>query len=146
MPMTATVILATSAQLEGSHLSLLGGGWTVRRPDPVPSAVAVLVMIPRDQMGTHHAHLELRYADDTPVMLDTLEGPQTLAVETDFSAQGLDDPALSTPLDAGFVINLGPLPLPPGREFLWRLHIDGETRDEWVARFRTTPPEPEDQA
>jgi hypothetical protein len=37
-------------------------------------------------------------------------------------------------------INIGPLPLPPGGRYEWRLTIDGETSEDWRLPFSTRPP------
>ncbi len=44
-----------------------------------------------------------------------------------------------TSLDATVAINVGPLPLPPGGRYMWRLSIDGETRVDWQVAFSTRP-------
>jgi hypothetical protein len=36
-------------------------------------------------------------------------------------------------------INIGPLILPPGGRFEWRLMIDSETSDDWRLAFSTRP-------
>ena len=42
--------------------------------------------------------------------------------------------------DPPFVFNLPPLPLAGGRRYVWRLAIDGETRDDWAVAFMTRSP------
>jgi hypothetical protein len=143
MPMRAVLILAARADFEDGFLRMEGGGWTVRNPEPSPCDLVLMAMVPRDEAGEHHARVELFYADGSPLLAETPDGPVQLSFESMFHAHSrVDDPTLSTPLDAGVVFKLGPFPLPEGREFLWRLSIDGQTRDDWVAAFRTTPPAP----
>ena len=40
-----------------------------------------------------------------------------------------------TALDFVVAINIQPLPLEPGRQYAWRLTIDGEGRDDWRLPF-----------
>jgi hypothetical protein len=42
-----------------------------------------------------------------------------------------------TPMDAPFAINLGPLMIPPGGRYEWRLEINGETDEDWRLAFTT---------
>jgi hypothetical protein len=44
-----------------------------------------------------------------------------------------------TPIDLPLAINVGPMPIPPGGRYEWRLSIDGETQDEWRVVFSTRP-------
>jgi hypothetical protein len=136
--------LALTAAVEDDQLSLTGLGWSVRPPQPQPMAVYILIEIPRDQAGVHRWRLELTYADGEPVSLETpVPGvPEDFVYEDETAVSGLDDPTLTTPLVAGFVAILPPFPLTEGREYVWRLTVDGETRDGWTLAFRTSPPEP----
>ena len=40
-----------------------------------------------------------------------------------------------TALDFVVAINIPPLPLEPGRQYAWRLTIDGDSRDDWRLSF-----------
>jgi hypothetical protein len=122
---------------------MIGLGWTVRDPSAAPMAVSVIVYVPRTEMGHHTWRLQMTYADGEPFSLsEQVEGvPDDLTYEGDAEVIGLDDPSLTTALTMGVLIGLPPFPLPEGREYLWRLTVDGETRDEWVLPFRTSPPE-----
>jgi len=42
-----------------------------------------------------------------------------------------------SPIDTALAVNFGPLPLPPGCRFTWRLSIDGESQPDWVLAFST---------
>lgn len=141
-------MLGQVAFFQNGVLTLAGLGLTVRRPDPEPMAIYALIYVPRDQQGRHDWRLEMTYADGKPFRLKApVEGmaQQDFVFENGDDVHGLDTPGLTTPLTTGPLITLPPFPLPRGREFLWRLWVDGETRDHWTARFRTTPPEPRPQ-
>jgi hypothetical protein len=144
MPIEAQIMLAQLAFFQSGAMGLAGLALTVRNPDPEPMAIYALIYIPRDQQGRHEWRLQMSYDDGRPFRLESpIEGaPQDFVFENGDDVFGLDDPGLTTPLTTGPLISLPPFPLPPGREFLWRLWVDGETRDGWAVAFRTTPPEP----
>ncbi len=132
------------AATSGGDLSLLGGGWQVRPARAVmPAAIAIVVRIPRKQAGTHDIRLELQDMDGAIVDIPPPDGPGPLVIESSVGVSGLKDPKLRTPLLAHYAVNLPPFPLPPGREFQWRLHVDGKTRPAWTLPFRTMRPEEE---
>jgi hypothetical protein len=105
-------------------------------------AVYVLVYVPREEAGHHRWRLSLTYADGSPIRLSEkgLGVPANLVWEGDADVTGLDDPALTTPLTFGGLVVLPPIRLPRKREYVWRLTVDDETRDEWALPFRTSPP------
>ena len=143
MPMEAQLVLALTGGLDqDGHVVLVGTGWTVRPPGPQPMAVYFVVYVPREQAGVHRWRLELTYANGTPITLrEQVPGvPSNLVWENESEIVGLDTPGLTTPLTLGALIALPPLRLPKGREYVWRLVVDGETRDGWALPFRTTPP------
>jgi hypothetical protein len=136
------MLLGQAAWLDGNQLNVIGAGWSVRPPEAIPMGVGVVIYFPRDQSGTHSARLELLYANGEAVLFEGPEGATPLVYETQLNVQGLNDPSLQTPLDTGFVLNLAPHPLARGREYVWRLQIDGRSRPGWTLPFRTTPPNP----
>jgi hypothetical protein len=143
MPIQAQLMLAMAGGVDDSGQTLLIGlGWSVRPPDPQPMAVYALIYIPRNQAGRHHWRLQMTYADGNAFRLArSVPGvPRDFIFENKADVYGLDDPGLTIPLTTGPLISLPPFPLPKAREYLWRLWVDGETRDEWTISFRTSPP------
>jgi hypothetical protein len=138
--MKVTMLLADSAQGVGGKLYILGGGWSITGPMPAPSAIALKIEVPWD-LGTrrHNFLLELVNADGQPIRLPTPEGDQPVRVEGHFETGIPAGLIAGTPLDATLAINIGPLPLPPGARYIWRLSIDGETREDWQVAFSTRP-------
>lgn len=57
-------------------------------------------------------------------------------LEEEFEVTGRDD--LEGPVVLSYGFNLMPVPLPPEQEYRFRLWVDDETRDHWVAHFRTS--------
>jgi hypothetical protein len=141
MPIEVDMMLADAANVYDGRLSLLGAGWQVRPPEAAgPSALGVVLRVPRDQAGAHQLRIELVDIDGEPIMLEEDGNAQALAAEVTVTVEGLQDPGLRTPLVATYAFNLAPFPLTPGREYLWRVLVDGLARDEWTVPFRTTPP------
>jgi hypothetical protein len=153
--MKATLLLADYAQVADGKLTIVGGGWSVTGPEPAPFGIAILVQVPWDQANVRHTlRLELLDADGEPVILEGgAEG----------SGEGDDEPIVffddvvfevgrppglkpGTPLDFPVAVNSGPLPIPPGGRYEWRLSIDGRSDEDWRLPFTTRDEEEESPA
>jgi hypothetical protein len=135
MAIEANIILAQAAQDTGVGVSALGMGWQVRPPDPIPWALVIVLQADRVHIGQDHVGaVELERADG--VGMADLQ----LRIEFEFTPEGLEDPAITQPVVRAVALNMPPVPLPEGTEFRFRLSVDGETKDHWIAPFRTTPP------
>ena len=124
------MMLADAAQEVGGKLYILGGGWSITGPDPVPTAIALKLEVPWDRTNEQHALLlELLDEDGSPVMVEGPEehGPVPLQVTGEFEAGRPPGIKPGTPIDSALAVNFGPLPLEQGRRYQWRLSIDGET-------------------
>jgi hypothetical protein len=138
MPIEADMMLCESATLSGGSLSMLGAGWQVRPAPPLTqSAIALILRIPRKQAGVHDVRLELLDYDGNLVSVEPPGGPGEMVIEGQLIVGGLKDPELKTPLLGAFAVNLPPFPLEAGREYQWRLHVNGKTRMPWTLPFRT---------
>ena len=75
-PVKVTMLLCDAAQVSDGKLYILGGGWSMTGPDPVPSAVALKIDVDwHEAEKPHHWELFLEDADGRPVMMETAEGP-----------------------------------------------------------------------
>ncbi|MBW4029086.1 MAG: hypothetical protein HIU57_00215 [Acidobacteria bacterium] len=138
--MNVTMLLADSAQVAEGKLYILGGGWSLSGPEPVPSAVAIKVEVDTHEFDRmHHWELFLEDADGQLVQFESPEGPQTIEIRGDFSASAPDGVPAGTPVDVPIAVNLGPIPLRPNSRFTWRLVIDGESLNGATASFTTRP-------
>jgi hypothetical protein len=138
--MKVTMMLADSAQEVGGKLYILGGGWSITGPDPVPMAIALKLEVPWDRTNEQHSLLlELLDEDGSAVMVEGPEehGPVPLQVTGEFEAGRPPGIKPGTPIDSALAVNFGPLPLEPGRRYQWRLSIDGETDEDWTLGFST---------
>lgn len=144
------MLLADSAQVADGKLYILGGGWSVTGPEPVPCAVAIKVGVDWHEFNVnHHWELFLEDADGQLVRFETPEGTQSIEVRGDFSATEPQGVPVGTPVDVPIAVNFGPIPLAPSARFTWRLVIDGDSLPGADASFTTRPlpeepaPEPE---
>src|SRR5262249_48223731 len=108
-----------------------GGGWSVTGPGPVPSALAIKVEVPWTEANRpHDLVITLLDADGRPVSADGAP----VEIRGQFEVGRPPGLPAGTPLDTVLALNVGPLRLAPGR-YLWRLAIDGESRDDWSVGF-----------
>lgn len=145
MTLKVTLILADHAQAVGGKLYISGGGWSLVGPEPTPTAIAMAIKVPWDQREQEHAiRFDLVDSDGHPVLVPTPTGVQPLVIEGTFQIEGDIDQNVKPgmPLDAAFAINLGPMPIPPGGRYEWRLTLDGESHEDWRLPFstRSLPP------
>ena len=139
-PVKVTMLLCDAAQVSDGKLYILGGGWSMTGPDPVPSAVALKIDVDWHEAETsHHWELFLEDADGRPVLMETADGTQPVEVRGEFTVsqpQGIPE---GSPIDVALAVNLGPIPLAPGTRFAWRLTIDGESLPGASLGFTTRP-------
>jgi hypothetical protein len=142
----ANILLAQSSEYSAEGgVSALGIGWQVRPPEAIAWALIVLVAAPRSRNGeTLSCAISLERAGGEPVT-DPQGTPLTVAFV--FEPSGFPpESGLVSPILGSFSLNLPPLALDVETEYAFRLQIDGESRDHWVAPFRTmTEPEIEAQ-
>lgn len=134
------MMLCDAAQTADGKLFILGGGWSITGPDPMPSAIAMKVDVDwHEAESSHHWELYLEDADGRPVMVPTPDGSQPIEVRGEFTVNRPPTVPEGTPIDVALAVNLSPLPLEPGSRFTWRLAIDGESREDWALGFTTRP-------
>ncbi|MGL6279845.1 MAG: DUF6941 family protein [Gaiella sp.] len=143
--MHVTMLLADFAQVSDGKLTIVGGGWSLTGPEPVPFGIAILARVPWDQANRKHVmRLELLDADGGAVTVDTDEGEAPLVFLDDLPFEVGRPAGLKpgTPLDFPIAVNSGPVPLEPGL-YEWRLTIDGEVDDDWRLPFTVRADDPE---
>jgi hypothetical protein len=130
--MRVTIMLADAAQENGGKLYILGGGWSITGPDIPPSALAMKIDVPWDQANRPHFwRLELVSEDGVPVEIED----QPIRIEGKFEVGRPEGAAPGSFIDVPLAVNLGSLPLPLGRRYVWTLSIDGETNSDWDREF-----------
>jgi hypothetical protein len=141
------MLLCDSAQVADGKLYILGGGWSLVGPDPMPSAVAMKIDVDWTETGRpHHWELFLVDEDGHPVMIETPAGPQPMEVRGDFEVPRPENVPEGAPVDVALAVNFGPLPLPPGGRFTWKLTVDGNASPDWTLSFSTREGELQEEA
>ncbi len=137
--MEATMLLCDSAEAVNGKLYILGAGWSVTGPVPAPSALAIKIDVPWNYANRRFpADLELLTSDGVPVTVpDQLGQPQPVRFHFDFEVGRPPGVAPGSTLDAVLAVSVPPLPLMAGSRFVWRLTINGETRQHWQVAFAT---------
>jgi hypothetical protein len=138
--MKVTMLLADAAQAAEGKLNVLGGGWSITGPGPVPSAIAMLIEVPWDRANMRYPwQIELVDSDGDPVLITGPMGDQPVKVDGELEVGRPPGVTPGTPLALPLAINLGPLPLPPGGRYEWRLTIGEESHEHWRLPFSTRP-------
>jgi hypothetical protein len=141
--MRVTILLADAAQAVDGKLYILGGGWSITGPAPVPMALAIKIEVPWTEANTPHTlEMKLINEDGQAVIAHTPVGDHPIELRSEFETGRPPGLRPGTPLDVALAINLMPLPLPPGGRFTWRCFIDGQTSDEWEVSFSTRSQSP----
>ncbi len=135
-PFKVTMMLADAAQVAEGKLNVLGAGWNVTGPAPTPSAIGIIIEVPWNHTNLEHRYrLELVDLDGNGVALPGNDDP--IRVEERFEVGRPPGMRPGSYLPLPRAINFGPMPLPPGGHFEWRLTIDDEAREEWRLPFST---------
>ncbi|GAA1754452.1 DUF6941 family protein [Luedemannella helvata] len=122
-PVSAQVILCDAAVADPSgKVHMLGAGWSITGTPTSPQAVAILLKVPWDRANIPLPLTVQLYSEDgQPVLVATTDG-EKVPVKGGGRIE-VGRPAGIAPgsmLDAAWVLNVGPLPLQPGR-YEWRL-------------------------
>jgi hypothetical protein len=132
------MMLADAVQEANGKLFILGGGWSVTGPQVPPSAMALKIEVPWDQANRPHSwSLRLLDEDGHPARL----GPdqQPMIVEGNFEVGRPPGLSPGTAIDVPIAIGFPPLPLEPGRRYVWALSINDESNHDWVREFSVRP-------
>ena len=133
--MKITLLLADYAEAVNGKLYVMGGGWSITRPEPGPMGIAIKIEVPWDEANrSHRLQLALLDADGKAVL-----GPDEKPIEVRGEFEVGRPPGLApgTPLDFVVALNLPRGELPASRRFEWRLSIDDETQQDWYVQFST---------
>ena len=139
--MKVTMMLADAAQAAEGKLYILGGGWSVTGPTPSPSAIALYIQVPWDRTNVEHSfRFDLIDSDGNAVELETeADVEESITFEGTFEVGRPPGVKPGTSIDVPLAINFGPLPLPPGGRYEWRLSINQESHEDWRLPFSTRP-------
>ena len=110
-----TMMLCDAAQVSDGKLYVLGGGWSMTGPDPVPSAIALKIDVGwHEAESAHHWELFLEDADGRPVLVETPDGEHPVEVRGEFTVGRPPGSPRARPSTWPWPSTSGPLPLTPG--------------------------------
>ena len=139
--MKVTMILADFAQVVNGKLYIMGGGWSIIGPEPCPTAIAIKIEVPWSQTNQkHNLKVELLDSAYHPVLVSTQVGNSPLIISADYEVGRPAGLIQGTSLDVPIAFNIAPMPLEPGKRYIWKLTIDGHTNDDWQVAFSTRQP------
>lgn len=122
-PIEAVLILADAAQAAGGKVHMLGAGWSITSSPTAPSAVVGLIKVPWDLANQKIAmSVHLVNEDGRSVRIPGPNGEEEVQFTADLEVGRPPGLKHGTPIDASFVVNIGPLPLAPGR-YTWQLEL-----------------------
>ena len=138
-----TMLLCDSAQVADGKLYILGGGWSVTGPMPVPSAVAIKLEVDWHELsrdaplgavlgGRRRRRGHDRDARGRPARRDARRLRGRPARRASPRAHPSTSPWPSTS---------APCPLAPASRYTWRFVVDGESLPGATVSFATRPAE-----
>ena len=134
------MMLCDAAQVADGKLYVLGGGWSMTGPDPVPSAIALKIDVGwHEAEAAHHWELYLEDADGRPVLVDTPEGEHPVEVRGEFTVGRPPASPRARPSTWPWPSTSARCRSTPGTRYTWRMAIDGESRPTGCSGFTTRP-------
>jgi hypothetical protein len=120
---------------------MLGGGWDLTGPDPCPSALAILFLVPWDEANRQHQwKVTLDDADGNPVVFPSPDGGSvSIHFGGQFEVGRPPGIAAGSTLHQPVAVTIGPLPLEPGRRYVWRLTVNDHSSEDWLVPFSVRP-------
>jgi hypothetical protein len=132
---TATLADYAVATPDGK-LTTVGAGWQFTGPQPTPFAIAMLIGVPWHKANEQHKiRLELIDLDGNPVTPLGDDEPKWIEMQFEVGRPPGIRPGSHIQVPAAF--NHGPMPLPSGSHFEWRITVDGEAHEDWQLAFST---------
>lgn len=134
------MMLADSAQEVGGKLYILGGGWSIKGPQPSPMAIAIKIDVPWTETSRRHQFRITLVGEDgeQPQIIgeDGQPAAADIGFEGDLEVGRPPGVPHGTDIDAAMALNMAPIPLIPGRGYVWRLEINGVSDENWQRPFR----------
>lgn len=129
--MRATVLLAHSAHLDPSGtVHALGLGWTTISTPAPQHALIVFVDVQWSEIGA-----------EFPIRAELVDGDGNRVAATEenvINARRHPVHPAGTPVTIPFVATIPTLNLTVGHRYQWRVSIDGEMHEDWLAGFTVT--------
>ena len=125
------MLLARSGHLDqDGTVHALGLGWTTS-PSPTPQHVLIVfVEVGWSEIGTSF-----------PIRAELVDGDGARVAQTEqniINARRHPVHPEGTPVTIPFIATIPPLKLTAGQRYQWRVSIDGEMHEDWLAGFTVT--------
>ncbi|MGH7325471.1 MAG: DUF6941 family protein [Candidatus Rokuibacteriota bacterium] len=137
--MKLRLFLADSAEVREQLLFILGGGWTEVGPAPQPFALAGIIEVTWEETNRRR-RLELLIEDEDgrPLNVATPTGEQPFKIEAGFDV-GRPPGAPGRSFNLPIAVTVAPVPWTPGRRYIVKAVVDGETMDQVAFEVRPQP-------
>lgn len=117
----------------------LGLGWSMTGVPTSPIALVVFIKVPWDQSNIKHS-IKIELVDGDGHLAQVVQDPSSgqtgqIVIEGDFETGRPPGLPAGTAIDQQMAVQLGPLILPPNQTYEWRMSINGEHHEDWVASF-----------
>lgn len=134
------MLLADSCQVAEGKLYVLGGGWNMTGPAPMPQCIALIFHVPwNDANRRLRIALELLTADNRPVTQPGPLGEVPIRIDGEFEVGRPVGLPQGGTIDVPLAINVPPMQLPVDSQFVWKLSIDGHSSGANELPFSTRP-------
>lgn len=90
-------------------------------------------------MGGGRTHVDLVDGDGRPVLVSTPTGERPVEIDGGIEVGRPAGLKPGTPQTVPVAMNIGPLPLAAGRDYVWRCSVNGATEDAWRLPFSVRP-------
>lgn len=133
-----TALLCDSAQVADGKLYVLGGGWSVCGPGPFLHGITLKVEVPWNEANKKHSlTADLIHQDGRTVEVG--DPPEEIRFGTEFEVGRPPGLLPASSMDFPLAINFGPMELPPGEMYAWRIVIDKTEVDRVNFQTRKHP-------
>jgi len=136
--MKVTMLLADAVQEQGTKLFILGGGWAFTGPDVPPMALAIVVEVPWMETNEKHS-FRLSLQDEDGQLAQIGPDAQVIQFQGEMEVGRPPGHPPGVPFNVPLAINIPPLPLTPGKRYVWVFDIDGKSDPSWRTPFGIRP-------
>jgi len=127
--MKLRLFLADAAEVREQLLFVLGGGWAQVGPQPQPFALVGIIEVTWEETNRQRRLV---------ILIEDEDGQQPFKIEASFDVgRPVGPPGRSFNLP--IAVNVTPLPWIPGRRYIVKGVVDGETLDQVAFEVRPQP-------
>ena len=142
--MKLRLFLADSAEVREQLLFILGGGWSEVGPQPQPFALAGIIEVTWEETNNRRRlQFLIEDEDGHPLSVPTPTGEQPFRIEANFEVGRPPGAPPGSSFNVAIAVTVAPLQWTPGRRYIVKAVVDGETMDQVTFAVRPHPqPQP----